>query len=150
MTDKENLMQEMRPHLQSGLLVTVLEADDYTVFRLADTGYALFLHNLTLKNTQMHIGFNLTGPEFNQIMHHPYTDTFMKINCKAVQQKEERGFVMTADIVEKFTKLRNRVMTMPKNPYINFAIEAKLIEISKKALADRHAKKPGFWGQFRK
>ena len=71
------------------------------------------------------------------LMHKPYKATFMHIVSAASGQEKNRAVVLTSDIVKKFTELKNRVAAMEKNPYINFALEAELIEISKKALATK-------------
>ena len=135
MTDKERLDKEMLPHVKSGLLATVLETESFTFYRLANTGYVLFLHGLVNQTTNLSIGYNLKGNEFDIIMHYPFKKTFMKLNAESVERGEKRGFVMTDEITKKFTELKNRVDAMPENPYINFALEAELIEIAHKALA---------------
>ena len=133
----EEMRRQMQPHISSGLLVPVLDTAELAIFRLADTGYLAFCDEAIHSSTGLYIGFNLYGSEFDMLMHKPYKATFMHIVSAASGQEKNRAVVLTSDIVKKFTELKNRVAAMEKNPYINFALEAELIEISKKALATK-------------
>ena len=144
MTDKQKLDREINPLISQGLLKKILEVEGLTVCRLANTGYVAFMHGLVHKQSGNNIGFNLTGPELNVLMHNPNVDTFMQINYQAVQKGEKRGFTFTGPIIEKFKGLKRRVDSMPQNPYINFGVEAELIEIAKQALASSKSNRRPF------
>ena len=133
----EEMRRQMQPHISSGLLVPVLDTAELAIFRLADTGYLAYCDDVISESTGLYIGFNLYGTEFDMLMHKPYKSTYISIMTAAVNRGEKRAVVLTSELVKKFTDLKNRVAAMEKNPYINFAVEAELIEISKKALASK-------------